>query len=283
LAARARAGKVAGVETDSAASRDDELAAFLAASPPRRVPERFVKKAKAQFAGMVTIIVGGFFGLMGLVMAIAMEPWRSFDDWRLARDSVATAPGRIVAAEATNLSVNRVQVWRYSFTFGVSGRETTGSCFADRGRWQIGDGATVRYLPDDPAMAVAEGGRRSRGGGGAAWIVLLFPGVGLGLFAWAVTQRRRAVHLLTHGRLDEAVVESITPTGTKINGRRVQEIKLRASDGGGGAGDALAPVTVRFHAPEIIALAEARLASGQPVYILRDPARPNRVILPEAL
>lgn len=278
LAAPARAGKVAAVNSDSAASLDEELAAFLVAAAPRRVPERFVKKAKAQFAGMITIIFGGVFGFMGLVMAFAMQPWRVLEDWRLAGGSAATAPGRIVAAETANLRVNGVHIWRFDFAFVVDGRETTASCYAERGRWQRGEGVGVRYLPDDPTMAVAEGGRRSAGGGGFAWIVLLFPGVGLGLLAWAVTQRRRAVRLLTHGRLDEAVVESITPTGTKVNGRRVQEIKLRATDGGGGA-----PFTVRFHAPEIVALAEARLASGQPVYLLRDPARPNRVIFPEAL
>lgn len=275
MAATARAGNVAPVDSD--AVRDDELAAFLAAPAPRRVPERFAKKAKAQFAGAMMIVVGGIFGMLGLVFAFSMQPWRSLDDWRLARASAATAPGRVVAAEATNLSVNRVPVWRYDFVFGANGRETTASCFADRGRWGIGDGVTVRYLPDDPAMAVAEGGRRSRGGGGMAWIVLLVPGVGLGLLAWAVTQRRRAMHLLTHGRLAEAIVESVMQTNTKVNGKYVQEIKLR------GTGDGGAPITVRFHAPEIVALAEARLASGQPVYLLRDPARPDRAILPEAL
>jgi hypothetical protein len=278
LFAAARAGKVAAVDSDSAAARDEELAAFLAASPPRRVPERFAKKAQTQFASWIMIVFGGFFGFIGLILLLAMQPWGLLDDWRLARESAATAPGRIVAAKTTNLSVNRVQVWSYDFTFSVNGRETSATCFAARGRWRIGDTVAVRYLPDDPAMAVAEGGRRSRGGGGFAWFALLFPGVGFGLLTWAVKRRKLARDLLTHGRLDEAIVESITPTGTKVNNQRVHEIKLRAPDGGVGSA-----ITVRFHAPEIVALAEARLASGQPVYLLRDPTRPNRVILPEAL
>jgi hypothetical protein len=281
LFAPVRRGNMAVVNSDSAAARDEELAAFLAAPAPRRVPERLAEKAKAQFAGLITMVLGGSFGAMGLLLALSMQPWRLLDDWRLGRDGAATAPGRIVAAEATNLSVDQVQVWSYGFAFSVNGGETTAACFAAKGRWQIGDSVTVRYLPDDPAMAVAEGGRRSRGGGGIGWIVtLIFPGIGFGLLAWALAQRRRALHLLTHGRLDEAVVESVTPTNTKINGRRVQEIKLRAR-GGSARNDA--PIVVRFHAPGIVALAEARLESGQPVYLLRDPARPNRVILPEAL
>lgn len=273
-----RIGKVPVVDSQSAAARDEELAAFLVASPPRRVPERFAKKAQAQFAGMIMVVLGGFFGLIGLVFAFSMQPWRALDDWKLARESAATAPGRIVAAQATSLSVNRVQIWSYDFTFSANGFETTATCFAARGRWQIGNDVTVRYLPDDPAMAVAEGGRRSRGGGGMAWIVLFFPGVGIALLTWALSRRRLAVHLLTNGRLDEAVVESIAPTGTKINGHRVHAINLRATGGEAGA-----PLTVRFHAPEVVALAESRLASGQPVFLLRDPGQPNRVILPEAL
>lgn len=278
LFALARIGNVGTVHSDSAASRDEELAAFLVASAPRRVPERFAKKAKAQFAGMIMVVLGGFIGLLGLVIEFSKQPWRALDDWTLARESAVTAPGRIVAAEATNLKVHGVQIWSYDFTFSVNGVETTATCFAARGRWQIGNDVTVRYLPDDPAMAVAEGGRRSRGGGGMAWIGLFFPAAGLSLLAWALSRRRLALHLLTHGRLDEAVVESIAPTGTKINGHRVHAIKLRATGGEAGA-----PLTVRFHAPEVVALAESRLASGQPVFLLRDPGQPNRVIFPEAL
>ncbi len=274
----ARTGNVAGVDSNSAVARDDELAAFLAAPAPRRVPERFAKKAQAQFAGWGVLMIGTFFGFMGLVFAVAMQPWRLLDDWRLAREIAATAPGQIVVAETANLAINRVHIWRYDFTFSVSGRETTASCYAAQGRWRVGDAVTVRYLPNDPAMAIAEGGHRSRGGGGFHSGLLVFIGVGFGVLVWAIRQRRRALHLLTNGRLDEAIVESVTPTGTKVNGRRVQKIKLRGICGGAGV-----PITVRFHAPEIVALAESRLASGQPVYLLRDPARPNHVILPEAL
>lgn len=256
------AGRFLSVESASTALPDDELAAFLAALPPRRVPARLAKSAQAQAAGWFLLVVGAIFGVIGLI---------------LADSGAALAPGQIVAAESTKVRINGERVWNYRFEFRAGEMARLKTCFAAEGKWRVGSAVEVRYLPGNPDIAVVQGGRCSLGGAFGS-LVLIFPFVGFGLLGWTLTKRGQAMRILEGGRLAEALVESVEPTSMKVNKRPVYAIKLRVTEA-----DPAVPITVRFWEPDVVSFAKTRMASRQPAYILFDPTRPNRVLLPETL
>ena len=94
----------------------------------------------------------------------------------------------------------------------------------------------------------------------------------------AIVARRRLHFLLEHGQVGEARVTAVEATSTQINKQRVYRITLQRVDAAAGA-----PFTVRRYEPTMVAFVRERLASNQPVFVLFDPAHPERLLLPEAL
>ena len=257
-------------------ARDALLAAFLADPPPRRVPPELKRAAGRQgpswFFGGFGLLFGGF----GLFFAWMFFPWNIYRGWQLA--DAPTAPGRITAVSATGLRENKQRVYRYDFDFSPpAGGRVEGTCYTTGQRWNAGAPVTVRYKPDDPAWCCIEGARTSVGSALSA-LVLLFPAIGGSLVAWVVLARRRLSFLLEHGQVGEARVTAVDATSTQINNQRVYRITLQRLEPAGSA-----PLAVRKYEPAQVALARERLASNQPVFVLYDPARPQRLLLAEAL
>jgi hypothetical protein len=249
----------------------------LAAPAPRRVPARLAAAACAQAGARVLLWLGAAFGAVGLLFVVQMAPWRALDDWRLdAADSVET-PGKIAEAAPTGMSINKRTVWRYRFEFRAEGESRTGMCFTAGQSWQAGETVTVRHRPGNAGVAVVRGARTSPGGS-VGFVVTIIAVIGLSLAAWIFLRRRRAMRLLTHGRLTDALVAAMEKTGASVNYQPVFKVSLRILDAA-----ATVPVVVRCYAPEVVTFAETRLQSGQPVFVLFDPTRPNYALLPEAL
>lgn len=258
---------------------DEELVRFLSASAPRPVPPMIRRAALRNAAPLVMAILGVVFLTMGLFFAKVFLPWRQADEWRLAASHPLSVQGRIISVEKTNLSINKAQVMCYGFEFTTAqgGASVRGECFTTGRRWSTGATVNVRYSPAEPALACPEGARLSEGSLGSAF-VLIFPLVGGGIVLWVVRARRRMLWLLKNGTLGDFRVTAIEPTSVTINKQPQFKVTLQRLD----LADA-EPHEVRWYQPALLAFARERQENGQAVFGLFDPAKPKRVILPEAL
>jgi len=269
-------GKVAAIPTEmDESSRGDLLAAFLADTPPRRVPKALRRAVRRQSSSWALSIFGFLFGAFGLFFVVQFFPWNFYRDWQLR--GAPTAPGRIVSVAPTKLRENKQRVYRYEFSFTPpSGVAVSGTCFTTGSGWPANARIAVRYRPENPALCCVDGARSSVGSGSAA-IVLLFPAIGFGLAGWTVVSRRRR-DFLEHGELAEARVISLEATATRVNNQTVFRITLQRTDRPG-----TAPLVVHKYESAQVSLARERMESEQPLFMLLDPAHPKRLLLPEAL
>jgi len=264
---------------DAPTSRDEQLAALLAAPPPRTVPGELQRAGYRQAASLGLMIFGLIFGGFGLAMGMVFFPWNFYRDWQLSAGSTLTAPGRVTNVGSTKLSINKRRVMSYDFTFrSAAGADEHGTCYTTGQQWSRNAAVTVRYLPADPTVCRIEGARLSEANGPAGLFMLVFPGMGAGLVAWSVISRRRIRNLLEQGTVGEAVVTAVEQTYTRVNKQYVFKITLQRTD----APDAGA-LSLRSYQPAAISFARDRMASKQPVFVLYDPANPKRVLLPETL
>ena len=258
-------------------SADEELVKFLAAPAPRVVP-RTIKKAALRDAGSLALaFFGAIFLTMGMFFASVFLPWRQADEWRLAASHPLSAQGRIVSVEKTNMSINKERVMRYDFEFTpAGGTPVRGECFTTGRRWSEGSRVNVRYNPAGAALACPEGARLSQGSLGSAF-VLIFPLVGGGIIFWVIRARRRTLWVLQNGALGDFRVTGIEPTAVTINKQRQFKVTLQRLD----QADA-EPHEVRWYKPALVAFARERQQNGQAIFGLFDPAKPKKVLLPEA-
>ena len=258
-------------------SADEELVKFLSAAVPRTVPRTLAKRAEGNAAAMSLMIFGAIFLVAGVFFAKTFLPWRQADEWRLSASNPVVVSGRIVAVGQTNMSINKQRVMRYDFAFVPEGSVLVdGECFTTGRRWTAGAVVNVRYDPANPSLACPAGARLSEGSLSGAF-VLVFPLAGGGILFFSIRARRRALWLLTNGTLGDFHVTGIEPTSVTINKLPQFKITLQRLD----QVDA-EPHEVRWYKPELLAFARERLASGQAVFGLFDPAKPKRVLLPEA-
>lgn len=266
--------------------RDEDLAALLAASPPRRVPATVKSAALRQGYTFVVAIFGLVFALLGTVFVVFFFPIHFLSDWRLSIAGTtnvagveATGPlqGAVTQVVETRLEINDRKVWGYDFQYSLGGQVYQGSCYTTGKRWFVGQRVPVQYLPTEPQVARIAGARLSKGGN-VGWFSPVFPLIGLGIAGGALRARRNTLWLLERGRLAEAQVESVERTGAEVDYKPEYKVTLRFAEGG-----LRTTVTIRYHSPELVTFAETRLQSGQPVFVLYDPDKPTRLIIPEAL
>jgi len=268
----------------------EDLAAFLAAPPPRRsVPEGLRRRIDEIMAE------GSQFGCAGMVLVIGMllglslwfPPTRP-DDLKLDNNSL-TVPGTVLNVEPTGWRFHwgntttpsqskgaANPLMRYEFSFRTrAGEERTGVCYAKSlpGSWVNGP-VTVRYLPEQPAVACIVGAHL----GWFSWEMRLVavPMIGWGL--WAMSHRFRSrpriAALLRTGLAVQAQVTGIE--ADRLDGRGIRKrITLQMA----GAQTLRHTETNRSN---IAAFAHYHQTS-QPVWVVYDPADPARFILPEFL
>jgi hypothetical protein len=255
----------------------EDIAQLLASAPPRAVPPRVAKAVLGGRGAWVLPLFGLVFGGMGLLFTFLFCPWRFQDDWRLAADGARTAPGVITEVIRTSLSINESRVMEYGFDYTAEdGRHRRGRCFTTGEFWSNGAAVTVRYLSAEPDLACVAGARLSRGGGGA--FVLIFPLIGGGLLYWFLADRRSKRRLLRTGLVAEVDVVAVENTNARVNEQPVYKITVGSPAGTGGQ-----PVMVRRFNPPDVNLALKHFQDKQPVFVLYDPAKPKRLLFPEAL
>lgn len=263
--------------SETPAAADEELVRFLAAPAPRLIPTTLRKDALRESGSLARVGFGAIFLAMGLFFVSVFLPWRQLDEWRLGAGHYELAQGRIISVEKTNMTMNKVRVMRHGFEFKPAQSETVrGECFTTGRRWTAGSVVRVRYSPAEPALACPEGARLSQGSLGSAF-VLIFPIVGGGIIFWVVRSRRRMLWIMQNGTLGDFRVTAIEPTAVTINKQQQFKITLRRLD----LADAQ-PHEVHWYKPELLTFARERQKNGQAVFGLFDPAKPKKLLLPEA-
>jgi hypothetical protein len=263
--------------SETPVAADEELVRFLAAPVPRPMPASLKTDALREASSGMLVLIGVIFLGMGLFFMKVFLPWRQMDEWRLSASQPTVGQGRIVVVGRTNISINKRRVMRYAFEFKTAqGEGMNGECFTTGQKWSVGDSVRVRYDGVEPALACPEGARLSQGSLGGAF-VLIFPIVGGGLILWVIRSRKRTLWIMQNGTLGDFQVTAIEPTRVEINKQPQFKIILQRID----QRDAQ-PHEVRWYKPELLTFARERQKNGQAVFGLFDPAKPKKVLLPEA-
>lgn len=224
-----------------------------------------------------------FFAVGGFLIAFDF-PWHLWRDFQLDHSAVR-ASGSVVAVTRTHRTTGAhrglpgTPVYQYDFVFHANGSagEAQGICYTSGRYWRRGDPAIVEYLESDPSVARISGSRLDPRRDGV--VLLYLPLTGIVMAMVFAGLRRRALRLLTHGSLAEANVTGCEPYIARGRSRRLSyRITLRRP------GDPAAqPWTLKSSQPGVMSFAAARLKSKQPVFLLYDPKKADRVLLPESL
>ncbi len=252
---------------------DEELAGFLASTPPRRyIPPAIRNAALRQVAPLFLAVFGAFFGGFGLIFVSHFTPWNILEDLRL--QNAPTVSGLVETAAPTRMSINHAAVMQFSFSFQPpSSGKLTGKCYATGNRWKPGDRVSVRYLHDNPTISRIEGGRRSPSEA-SGFITWIFPAVGFALVITCLRNRKKVAFILQHGRLIEGTVSEVSRTNTRVNKQVSYKITFQRP--------AAEPLVLYRHQSSLVAFARQRLESKQPVFLLQDPTNPKKVLFPES-
>jgi hypothetical protein len=257
------------------AATPDDIALLLATPTPRQIPPRLLETLRRGEA-IWQISVGLLVACFGSIFAVLFFPYGWTTSLRLAAGPVSTTYGHVTEATPTGMSVGEVQVVKYHFNYTVDDTLMSGVCYTSGPRWSTGAEVPVRYLGGSPAVACIDGARCSAPGLLGS-LVLLFPTAGLAIAGAAVLSQKRRRRILEQGNLHEAEVISVEQTSIEINDERVYKIALQSPGLCGGQ-----PLTVKQTDTAVVALAQERARSRQPIYILADLKNPKHMLFPES-
>jgi len=290
------------------------LAEFLAAPPPRRVPIEIQHAAlsRTRSSRFVMVLAGVAFLGIGIVTLLVNFPWHFYQDWKLQASDTATVRGHIVEVSNTDMYISRryspgpgTPVMRYVFDYQPSGAATMqGVCYSTGTYWRKGQHVTVRYRPENAALACVEGARLSESPSWMA-IFIFYPLLGAAFVIGCLASRHDLLKLLKHGQITEATVTDIeniryyaryygwrdsTAYKITLKGESLPRLGFLTVStvwtNARSEGENLPKqgvLTVNESKPDVLAYARDRMESKQPVYVLFDPIKPSKVILPETL
>ena len=205
--------------------------------PPRRI-HLFTK---------ATILTGGFFQqfgwiffTMGSLFSWIFIPASTVKFWFEFGKKWQETPGKIVASEQTNSSVNDVTVYSYLHSFELNGERYTGKSFTAGQQFQDGEEATIRYDANNPGDSYVAGTDRAVFPAFVLF-VLIFPIVGLAFIIYSLLSNWKAVKLLEIGEFTRGKMTSKEDTNTvvTINDKSYRVFKYHFEfDAGGKAYDA---------------------------------------------
>jgi hypothetical protein len=265
----------------AAPPRDDLVAELLAAPPPRKVSADMMRAAHKQEATSAMILCGVIITVMAAGLIAFFVHRGTFRDWELNTRQTVQTGGQVIAVRKSDRpDRDGHAIYVYDFTFSPTGdSERQAISFTTGQIWSAGASVDVEYAVAAPALARIVGGRATRVNlPGAQLVMFLLPvPMGLAILLNGLWNRRRVNWLLQKGTLGEAKVQSVTPLPQRIRGHKLHKITLLRIGRGN------YPIVTQRYQPRLVAFYQARLASGQPIYILIEPSRPKRALVPETL
>lgn len=183
----------------------------LRQSPPRRIDA--YTQTTILLSGLIQQM-GWFFLGFGMIFVILFLP---FSDWRysLTRGPWEVVEGEVIAAEATNNSVNDRLVWEYGHRFSLEGIEYTGRSFGYQDDFTVGQKVPVQVNTREPWISKIQG---TRTGAFPKFIivVLIFPLAGVGMIIPGLRRQAKSIDLLRNGAFTRGKLREKEPTGATI-------------------------------------------------------------------
>lgn len=247
--------------------------------PPRHLPPvveaRVRRKGRGQM--LISLLIGGIFLLVGVILSLVFFPWRIADSLALQGDRAAVASGTVTLVETTGYKVNSQRVREFHYTFTVGEEIKAGRCYFRGGNYAPGCPIKVRYLPDRPEVNCAAGGTLDPTGNGGAFVAI-FPTIGLFITGFGLVTGLASLRLhrrlAREGFMGEGRVTRVERTTVRINNQYRHRIAVEY--------DALGPQRMTYYAygPDV-ARAEKLMESNAVVHVLYDRNRPGRAVLVE--
>jgi len=176
---------------------------------------------------------------------------------------LALTSGRVTSVKETGASENKTRVWANRYEYSVIGQRFEGVSYSTGSRVAAGDPVVVQYRTADPSQSRIEGMRRKMFGSGA-FLVIIFPSVGIVILIIATRIGLRRARLLKDGILTSGKLTGSRPTNTRINNRTVYELTFAFTTYDGRACEAKARTS-----------RTERLEDEEYEPLLYDPLRPQ--------
>lgn len=178
-----------------------------------------------------------------------------------------TVDGTVLRVEDTQASENDVHVQANHYQYSVAGSVLTGTSYSTGVEVAAGETVPVEYDEDDPSRSRIEGMRRAMFGPGLLAINIL-PLIGLLMLIPATRTGLKRNRLLREGLVAQGKLIGKSATNTRINHRRVYELRFEFTTRDGRR------ATAKTRTTETDRLQDEALEP-----LLYDPADPTRAYL----
>lgn len=246
-----------------------ELSQWLRMPPPRRLTPCLRKQLGKTPGSWFLVLFGLFFGGFGSFFCVMFLPWKILQEMSLDRAMPRMVPGIVTRAEATNMSINEMKIWRNEVTFPDGGDAVVSVGYTTGKDFNEGEGVMVRVHPEDRELHCPERMRMTKGSLGAAF-VLIFPAVGFLLMLSPWFTRRKRFALYEKGLVADIRVLDVKATNVQVNDRTVYKFTVRYPM-------MAEPIVLKISdADQVVSLSEAH-ATGGNLRVIHDPKKPKRL------
>ncbi len=237
----------------------------LAPVPHRKLP--LLVKIRLLFGGMLN--QGGWFALaLGLTLALMFVPRADLTGLYFLFGDVRTAQGTVTQSTPAGGSEDDIPIYAINYSFqSDDGRQWNGVSYATGWQPPQGFAVTVEYIADKPEINRIEHTRR-KPFGPFGLIAVIFPVLGACCISAGMLKGRKAIRLLSSGRLAGGVLirRDVVSDDSDGNVTHKMVFEFQAED--------TKTYQVRTHTQDAKSLTQAR-----PAPVIYDPAKPSSALL----
>lgn len=213
--------------------------------------------------------IGWIFLTIGFVFSSVFLSMSDFSDWRFKKDS-PKVQATITQIEYSNASENKQAIFEYHYEFtDLKGIKQKGVSYGFKGKYDVGDEATVIFLEKKPEYSRIENLKKAPFGQFTLF-VLIFPLIGGLMVFFSIPKALKKLRVLREGIIGEGNYLRMEPTNTIINRQRVMRLFFELK-----VGSKAYEVSTETHQDYLI----RKLTDGTPKKLLYLPQNPEQVVL----